>query len=90
MQIELTDEMIQQLVKDEVKEKVAQFFKEKTTKSLIREYTEQFVRRELEKYNYSQEITNRAKELTTDHVLNKVAERISCDIASAYADKYDY
>ncbi len=88
MQIELTDAMIQQLVKEEVKAKVTQFFEDGSTKYLIRDYIDQYIKSQLKNLNIYEMASDKAKELTTEHVLNKVAERISQDIAEAYSDKY--
>ena len=88
MQIELTDEMIQQLVKEEVKAKVTRFFEDGSTKYLIREYIDQNIKSQLKSLDIYGMACDKAKELTTEHVLNKVAERISEDIAEAYSDKY--
>ena len=88
MQIELTDEMIQQLVKEEVKAKVTRFFEDGSTKYLIREYIDQNIKSQLKSLDIYRMACDKAKELTTEHVLNKVAERISEDIAEAYSDKY--
>lgn len=90
MQIELTDAMVQQLVKEEVKAKVTQFFEEGSAKYLIRDYIDQNIKEELKNLDIRDMISDKANELTTEHVLNKVAERVSMDIAEAYSDKYYY
>lgn len=88
MQIELTDAMVQQLVKEEVKAKVAQFFEEVSAKYLIRDCIDQNIKEELKNLDIRDMISDKASELTTEHVLNRVAERVSMDIAEAYSDKY--
>lgn len=88
MQIELTDAMVQQLVKEEVKAKVTQFFEEGSAKYLIRDYIDQNIKEELKNLDIRDMISDKANKLTTEHVLNKVAERVSMDIAEAYSDKY--
>lgn len=91
MNLEISDEMIEKLVKDQVNTRVKDWFLQKEHKCIIREYVNQAVIAELKKFDYRKIVIDCAKEKVTKDMMEKIANQISNDIARAYADKYgDY
>lgn len=95
MNIEISNEQIEKLVEIEVHKQVDRWFSEIKNKYVIRDYVlkeaKQYVLNEIYNQDYQSIVKQQISEFTAEAVLDKVAQRISEDIAAAYADKYgDY
>ncbi len=88
MNIEISDAMIEELVKKQVDLRVNEWFKNKSHDYVIKEFINQAVTKELGKFDYKSEIDQQARNLVNKKVLDGVCSRISMDIAEAYAEKY--
>ena len=88
MNIEISDAMIEELVKKQVNLRVDEWFKVKSHDYVIKDYINQAVMKELEKFDYTREIDQQARNLVSKKVLDGVCSRISMDIAEAYAEKF--
>ena len=90
MNINISDEMIEQILEKQISEKVKAWFARTDHKQVIRETVEKCVSRELNKFDYISVIGEEAKKQTSKEVLDGVCRRISEDIADAVAEKFDY
>lgn len=92
MNIEISNEQIEKLVEVEVHQQVDRWFSEIKNKYVIRDYVlkeaKQYVLNEIYNQDYQSIVKQQISEFTAEAVLDKVAQRISEDIAAAYADKY--
>ncbi len=92
MQIEISDEQINGIVGSIIETRVDAWFKDGKNKYVIREMVAQAVNTKLGTPEYSklirEEAENSAKNLCTKDVVKKICDRVSYDIAEAYADKY--
>ena len=90
MNIEVSNEMIENIARDLIKERVKQFFNTETNKNFIRKTVNSEVQRIVaaELRDRHIDIKKIAGEYTTRDLFNRVAEQISEDIAEAYAYKY--
>jgi len=91
MNIEISKEDIEKIVEEHVKAYVKEWFRDNSHKYLIRELVNRYVKAELTDTKYSDIIEEEARKITSEQVIKMVCDRISEDIAGAYADKYgDY
>ena len=95
MNIEISNEQIKKLVEAEVHQQVNKWFSEIKNKYVIRDYilneAKKYVLKEINNQDYQSIVKQQISEFTAEAVIDKVAQRISEDIAAAYADKYgDY
>lgn len=88
MNIDISEEMIEQILEKQIEEKVKAWFAQNNHKYVIRDFIEQSVSKELSKFEYTETIKEEARKLTSKEVLDGVCRRISADIADAFADKY--
>ena len=91
MNIEISNEMIEQMVQVEVQERVAKWFNDNKNKYIIREYVGREVKALVEnelRDLHPIDIKGIANNLGKDLVANKCAESICDAIAYAFADKY--
>lgn len=89
MNIDISDEMIEQILEKQIEEKVKAWFAQNNHKYIIRDFIAQSVSKELSKFEYTDTIKEEARKLTSKEVLTGVCGRISMDIAEAFANKYD-
>ena len=91
MNIEISNEMIEQMVQKEVAQRVEKWFAQPNNKYLIRECVDKAVISELRKFDYQKIANDAAKEKVNKAMMDKVCARISSDIAEAYSEKFgDY
>ena len=92
MQIEINDEQVKEIVNSLIKDKVDAWFKDGKNKYIIRETVAQAVDTKLGTPEYSkilrEEAENSAKNICTKDVVKQVCDRVSYDIAEAFAEKY--
>ena len=92
MQIEISDDRLEEIVTSTIKARVDEWFKDGKNKYVIRETVAQAVNTKLGTPEYSklirEEAENSAQTLCTKDVVKQICDRISYDIADAYADKY--
>lgn len=90
MNVDVSDELIEKIARDLIKERVKQFFNTETNKNFIRNAINSEVQRIVaaELRDKHIDIKKIAGEYTTKDLFNRVAEQISEDIAEAYAYKY--
>ncbi len=92
MNIEITNEQIEKLVEAEVHQQVNKWFSAIQNQNAIRDYilneAKKYVWTEICNQDYQSIVKQRLSEFSAEAVLDKVAQRISEDIAAAYADKY--
>ena len=91
MNIDITDEMIEQMVAKEVEKEVKVWFAQTKHEHIVTYYVEKAVEQELRGYKYTDVIQEEARKLINKTVMDRVCNQISDDIAQAFADKYgDY
>lgn len=90
MNIDISDEMIEQMVQKQVEEHVKAWFAQNNHKYIIKECIDKSVSKELNKFDYISVIREEARKQTSKEVLDGVCRRISEDIADAFAEKYNY
>lgn len=91
MNVEISKEDIEKIVEKHVGEYVKEWFRDNKNKYFIREVIDRCVKAELEDIKYSDIIAEEARKITSKEVVQRVCDRVSSDIAGAYADKYgDY
>lgn len=90
MNIDVSDELIEKIARDLIKERVKQFFNTETNKNFIRNAINSEVKRviEVELRDRRIDIEKMAKSYATPELFAMVASRISGDIAYAYSEKY--
>lgn len=92
MNIEITNEQIEKLVEAEVHQQVNKWFSAIKNQNAIRDYilkeAKQYVLNEIYNQDYQLIVKQKISEFSAEVVLDKVAQHISEDIATAYADKY--
>lgn len=90
MNIDVSDELIEKIARDLIKERVKQFFNTETNKNFIRNAINSEVKRvvEVELRDRRIDIEKMAKSYGTPELFAMVASRISSDIAYAYSEKY--
>ena len=90
MNIDVSDDLIEEIARDLIKEKVKQFFNTETNKNFIRNAINSEVKRavDAEFYDRRIDIEKIAKSYATPELFAMVASRISGDIAYAYSEKY--
>lgn len=90
MNIDVSDELIEKIARDLIKERVKQFFNMESNKNFIRNAINSEVKRavDAELYNKRIDIEKMAKSYATPELFAMVANRISGDIAYAYSEKY--
>ena len=92
MNIEIPNEQITEIVETEARKLVTDWFKKQESKCLIREAVNKEIVKLVtsEIHNANIDICQLVKELTSEELMRRVANQISGDIASAYADKFSY
>ena len=91
MNIEISKEDIEKIVEEHVKAYVKEWFRDNSHKYLIKDMVDRYVKTELTEMKYFDIIAEEARKITSKEVVKMVCDRISEDIAGAYADKYgDY
>lgn len=92
MNIEISDELIEKFLKEEIGNRVNIWFQQNEHKYIIREYTNKAVMKELvENFEYDRIVRDEARKQINAAVIEKVCARVSQDIADAFAEKYgDY
>lgn len=91
MNIEISNEFIEKIVEKRVGEYVKEWFRDNKNKYFIRETVDRYVKAELTDMKYFDIVAEEARKITSKEVIQKVCDRVSEDIAGAYADKYgDY
>ena len=88
MNIDISNEMIEQILEKQIREKVKEWFAQNNHKYVIKEFIEKSVSKELNEFEYMEVIREEARKQTSKEVINGVCRRISMDIAEAFADKY--
>ena len=90
MNIDVSDELIEKIARDLIKERVKQFFNTEANKNFIRNAINSEVRRtvDAELYDRRIDIKEIAKSYTATGLFDRIADQISRDIAEAYAYKY--
>ena len=91
MNIEISDELIEKLLKEEIGSRVNIWFRQDEHKYVIREYTNKAVIKELQNFEYDRIVREEARKQIDAAVIEKVCARVSQDIADAFVEKYgDY
>lgn len=88
MNIEISREDIEKIVEKHVGAYVKEWFRDDKNKYFIREVVDRQVKEELTKMQYSDMVAEEARKVTSKEVIQKVCDRVSEDIAGAYAEKY--
>lgn len=90
MKVEISEEIIKGAIDEQIKARVKQFFGEHRDyiQNEVRSVVQDIVETEL--VGKHLDINKIAKEFEIEEVINRVSMRVSSDIASAFADKYDY
>lgn len=88
MNIEISDELIEKLLEDEINKRVNTWFQQDEHEYIIREYTNQAVMKELRDFRYDKIVRDEARKQINETVVDKVCARVSQDIAKAYSEKY--
>ena len=92
MQIEISDAQIEKIISRTIKARVDVWFSDAKSKYIIKEMVDNYVSSKLGTDEYRQLIQEEAikcaNKICTKDVVNKVCERVSCDIAEAFAEKY--
>lgn len=95
MQVEISDEQIDKMVTNAIKTRIDAWFNDSKNKYIIRDtvvetISEKLGTREVSKV-INEEVINSAKRLCTKDIVRQVCDRVSNDIAGAFAEKYgDY
>lgn len=92
MNIEISNEMIEKLVEKEVRAQVQAWFDKDSNKYVIRGFINQEVTEIVNKEISHQQIDIQkiGQSFASEELFDKVAERLSEDIAGAYADRFNY
>ena len=91
MNIEISREDMEKMVEKHVGEYVKEWFRDNKNKYFIREVVDKRVKVELTKMQYSDMVAEEARKVTSKEIIQRVCDRVSSDIAEAYADRYgDY
>ncbi len=95
MQIEISNEKIEGIVADIIKARVDAWFNDGKNKYIIRDTVASTISAKLGTPEFSkllnEEAKISAKNICTKDIVKKICDRISYDVASAFADKYgDY
>lgn len=91
MNIEISDELIEKFLKEEIGNRVNIWFRQDEHKYVIREYTNKAVMKELQNFEYDRIVREEARKQINAAVIEKVCARVSQDIADAFVEKYgDY
>lgn len=90
MNIDVSDELIEKIARDLIKERVKQFFNTETNKNFIRNAINSEVKRvvEVELRDRRIDIEKMAKSYAEPKLFERIAGQISSDIAEAYSEKY--
>lgn len=88
MNIEISDEQIEKLLEKEIGKKVNAWFQQDENKYVIRDYTHQAVKKELENFRYTDIAITAANKQINEAMVEKVCARVSWDIAKAFAERY--
>jgi hypothetical protein len=90
MNIDVSDELIEKIARDLIKERVKQFFNTETNKNFIRNAINSEVKRivEVELRDRRIDIEKMAKSYAEQKLFECIAGQISRDIAEAYSEKY--
>lgn len=92
MNIEISNEMIEKLVEKEVKARVQSWFSKDENKGIIRYFLNKEIQGTVEKEISRQQIDIQkvGQSFVSKELFKEVAERLSEDIAGAYADRFNY
>ena len=88
MNIEISDEMIEEILQKQIGEKVKAWFSQNKHEYVIKDFVNQAVMTELRDYKYENMIRDEARKQISKDVVERVCARISYDIADAFAEKY--
>lgn len=88
MNIEISDEMIEQMLEKQIGEKVKAWFSQNKHENIIKDFVQKAVLKELDGYKYEDVIREEARKQVNKDVADRVCARISYDIADAIADKF--
>ena len=88
MNIEISDEMIEQMLEKQINEKVKAWFSQSKHENIVKDLVQKAVMNELRDYKYEDVIREEARKQVNKDVVDRVCARISYDIADAFAEKY--
>ena len=88
MNIELSDNQIESLVKEVIRERIKNYLSDKNIAAEIHQLAEAEIKKIVDSSISYKDIQSISKELVTERLYGMVAERISRDIADAYSDRY--
>lgn len=89
MNIDINDEMIEKMLEGQIKAKIDNWFmKQGSVANVLKGCIHDVVMKELSGFEYEDVIREEARALINKDVMDRVCNRISDDIARAFADKY--
>lgn len=93
MNLEISNEMIEQIIQEEVQKQVNKWFSKRSNEYIMRDYVDREIKKlvEIEIGKQGIDVQNIANSLGKELIANKCAESICSEIAYAFAEKFgDY